>query len=244
MKINPDIKLVSHDIQSYDIPSCHYNILKAHGFDLSEIDKEDKLKRNITIGKMMRANPRITKLLRETTKSLIDEFILNNNIQDSDIVIRQYDGLLLKRAVKNMEIGNMRIEHRNSFDVFISSIKRNMYIAYDSVRGQTKIKGVSHRYEAMDEMYEKICKINFAKKTAIFRSLQRLYDFFMTTEDAELFAIPSDNDRFLFYVVKYGEFEVTRPTIGIMDTSDIDRKRYFDFYLKPFTQSIVLEHVK
>jgi hypothetical protein len=243
MKINENVRLVSHDIQSYDIPACHYTILKNHGFDVSHLDKGNKLERNIAIGKMMRENSRITKLLRETTTLIIDDFITQNNIKDDDIVIRQYDGILLKRTVHKTEIGNYLVEHRNSFDVFVCSIKRNSYIAHDATRNVSKIKGVPYRYDKMDTIFKKICLINFAKKTAVFRGLQRIKDEIMTTKDTSLFAIPI-KERFRIYLKGYGEIEVTKPTLKIMDPKDIDRQKYFDFYIAPFTKSVVLEYVR
>ena len=97
MKINKNLKLVLRDIYSYDISTCHYNILKKYGFNLSKINKDDKITRNIQIGQMMKSNSQITSLLRNTTNSLIDEYINKNGIEEDDIVIRQYDGMIITK---------------------------------------------------------------------------------------------------------------------------------------------------
>ena len=72
------------DLYLYDIEACHYNIVKHLGIDTSELDENDKTKRNIQIGKMMRKNPRLTSVLRSTTRSIIDEYIRRNNIQHAN----------------------------------------------------------------------------------------------------------------------------------------------------------------
>ena len=72
MKINENVKLVLKDVYLYDIEACHYTIMEKLGMDVSELDKSDKSQRNIEIGKMMRKNPKLTSLLRNTTKSIID----------------------------------------------------------------------------------------------------------------------------------------------------------------------------
>ena len=78
MELNSNLPLIMRDLRVYDIEACHYTILKNKGYDLSHIDPEDKLGRNIMIGQMMRDNPRITSLLRTTTESIINDYIFNS----------------------------------------------------------------------------------------------------------------------------------------------------------------------
>ena len=104
MKINQNLKLVMKDLYLYDIEACHYNLVKKLGLDISELDENDKTSRNIQIGKMMRKNPRLTSVLRNTTRSIIDEYIRKNNIQEDEIVIRQYDGMILTRGLQETNV--------------------------------------------------------------------------------------------------------------------------------------------
>ncbi len=243
MKINEKLKLVLRDIYLYDIEACHYTIMKKLGFDLSEIDKDDKLKRNIQIGQMMRKNPKLTSALRSTTNTLIDEYILRNNIQDDDIVIRQYDGIIITKRLHETNIQEVPLNMRNYFEIFIISYDRKMYIACDNYK-KFSIKGVPFRYDKMDQIYKKICQINFANKTSIFKSLQRLKYDFLNSTDATLFGIPIKGDKYNVYLKGYGEIEISKQTLKIMDTDDIDKQRYFNFYITPFTKSIVIENVR
>jgi len=243
MKINASNKLVIADVYSYDISSCHYNILKRYGFDLSHIDKNNKIKRNTQIGLMMKDNQRITSLLRKTTTNLIDSYISVNNIKENDIILRQYDGIIVLKPLKETNLNEMPIDFRNHFEIFISSMNRRMYIARSS-SGEVKIKGVPNRYNDLEYYYQKICKINFVNKDRIFKSLQEIKDEFLSTQTPFLFGIPTRNGKVNVFLKDYGEMEIAENTLKIIDVDDIDKQRYFEFYISPFTKSIVLEFVR
>jgi hypothetical protein len=243
MQLNPNLPFVMKDVLIYDIEACHYTILKNKGYDLSHIDPEDKLGRNIMIGQMMRDNPRITSLLRNTTESIINDYININNIKDNEIVIRQYDGLLLTRQMHVTNIGHIPLELRQVLRTFVCSIDRKSYIAIDG-NNEIKVKGVSFHYKAMNEIYKKLCLMLDVNKNSLFTRLQKLKDDFFKTENPDLFGIPVKDGKFNIFLLGYGELEVSQSTLKIMDTDDVDREKYFKFYIEPFTKSIVYENVR
>jgi len=243
MNINENAKLVLRDVYLYDIEACHYTIMTKLGMDLTGVDRDDKLARNIHIGKMMRKNPKLTSILRNTTRSIIDEYISRNNIQESDIILRQYDGIITTKTLRETNVQHIPLNIRQHFQIFISSFDRKKYIAFDS-RNETTIKGVAFRYDAMDKIYEQICRINYANKDSIFRTLQRIKDKFMTSHNARMFGIPGKNGKVNIFLKGYGEMEISPHTLKIIDTDDIDKERYFKFYIEPFTKSIVIEFVR
>ena len=241
MELNKNLNLILRDVHLYDIKACHYTIMKNLGFEL-KVDPEDKLARNIEIGKMMK-NPRITAMLRNTTKAIIDNYIIENDIQKNDIVIRQYDGLILTKLLQYTNIGFIPLTRRKSFQKFIISINRDMYIGmdYDS---EVSIKGISHRYEKMDELYIELCKISNLSRDRIFHHLQLIKNRIFNTKDPKIFGVPTKDNKIIVYLKGYGELLITPSTLRIMNTDDIDRERYFNFYIKPFTQSIVYENIR
>jgi len=244
MQLNENMKLVLHDIYLYDIEACHYSIMQSLGLDLTGINREDKTQRNIEIGKLMKKNPKLTSLLRNTTNSIIDEYISRNNITESDIIIRQYDGIITTKRLYETKIGKIPLDIRKAFEIFIMSINRQMYIAIDSNKEIT-VKGVPNKYDKIVEIYAQLCKLNFLSKFSIFSTLQKIKDEFMKSEDAELFAIPSIDDKHsIVYLKNYGVIEVTKPTLKIVDTNDIDKERYYKFFLEPFIKSIVIEYIR
>jgi len=243
MKINQNLKLIMKDLYLYDIEACHYNLVKKLGVDISELDANDKESRNIQIGQMMRKNPRLTSVLRNTTRSIIDEYIRRNNIQEDEIVIRQYDGMILTRGLQETNVGQLPLNRRKFYQIFIASIDRSKYISLDNEL-KTSIKGVPFRYPHIDAVYTQICQLNFGKKGAIFRGLQNIKDSFLNSNDSKLFGVPLKNGKFNVFLTRYGEMQVSAQTLKIMDTDDIDKRRYFDFYIVPFTKSIVVDFVR
>jgi hypothetical protein len=241
MKINPNLEFIIKEVYIYDIESCHYTLMKMNGYRLDNIDPHDKLSRNIAIGKMMQKNPRLTEFLRSTTISLIDEYITANEIEKDDIVIRQYDGLLLTKFLHKNNIQEIPLNLRRTFDVFISSIKKDMYIAIDTMQ-QPSIKGIPFRYSHMDQIYKKICQLNFFNKPELFKGLERIKNLVLNSNDVNLFAIPTKDGKLSIFLKGYGEMEITSSTLKLVDTNEIDKRRYFDIYLSPFTKSIVSQY--
>lgn len=244
MQINKNLKLILHDVYLFDIEACHYTIMKKLGLDISEIDDENKLERNIKIGKMMRRNPRLTTLLRSTTESIITEYMRENQITENDLVIRQYDGILTTKRLKINNIGGIPFNARKHFLIFIMSVDRKKYIAFDTYKKIT-IKGIPFRNEKIDLIYGQLCKdvLNTASKERIFIKLQRIKDHILNSNDPVLFGIPDKNNRANVYLKGYGEMVVSFQTLKIMDPDDIDKERYFKYYLEPFTKSVVVENI-
>jgi len=228
------------DLYLYDISACHYTIMENLGFDLSKIDKQNKEKRNIQIGLLMKDNPKLTSILRTTTNSLIDEYLVRNEISEDDLIIRQYDGIITKKALKESN-QFIPLELRSIYQVMIISFNRNMYIANDGT--SVVIKGVPHRYESIDNIYKEIVSINYLNKESIFRSLQNIKNKILSSDDASLYCIPTSEDKYAVFFKQYGQLEVSKSMARVMDTEDIDKKYYFKYYIEPFTKSITVEFV-
>lgn len=241
MNINKNCRLFLRDIYLYDIEACHYTILERLGFDLSNIDKSNKEKRNIQIGKLMSQNPRLTDILRKTTNSIVDENISRNNVTEDELILRQYDGIIITRILQETIDQSIPLDLRSHFEIFIISTNRNKYIAFDGIK--TTIKGVPHRYEKIDKLYRRIAKINFNVRSSIFENLQEIKDEILTSNDPELYCVPVSDDKYSVFLKGYEEVEITKQTVKMMDVNDVDRRKYFDFYLRPFTESITVEFV-
>jgi len=239
MKITDKCKLFLRDIYLYDITSCHYSILENAGFDVSFLEKDNKKKRNIQIGMLMRDNSKYTSLLHNTTNSIINEYISINKLKDEEIVTRQYDGIIVTRPLNETSL-TIKLELQSNIMIFISSFKRNSYISFDG--HNASIKGVSNRYPAVDSLYHQfLSTTNFINKSSVFKQMQKLKDLFLKSDNPNLFCIPSGDDSFIVYLKEFGDIKISKQTSKILDTDDIDKEWYFNFYIKPFTQSLVLE---
>jgi len=239
MNINKFCRLFLNNVYSYDISACHYNILKSLNYDISNIEKNDKLKRNIQIGKLMKGNPQLTNTIRSITESLIDEYILRNKLLKDDIIIRQYDGFMSLKPLKQTTDQYLPIDLQTIFSVFIISLDRTKFIATDG--NKISIKGIANRYQEIDNIFKKILFINYANKNSIFVSLQNIKDEILTSQNPKLYCIPSGEEKYNIFLKQYGQFEISETLINILDTSDIDKERYFNHYFKSFFDSIAIE---
>lgn len=241
MKINKSCKLFLRDVYSYDIEACHYNILKNMGYDVSQINFEDKTKRNIQIGKLMKNNKRLTGLLRDTTESIIDEYILRSGLSEDDIITRQYDGLITSRPLKELNT-NIPLKLKNVLEYMIISIGRSSYIAKSG--SKVEIKGVPHRYKKIDNVLKSLLNINYLSKDSIFSSLEKIKRNIIFSDDPELFFIIDEGNNYgIIKFKEYGQLEINKSSVNIIDTDDIDKEFYFDHYIRPFTESITMEFI-
>jgi len=230
------------NIYSYDIPSCHYNILKNSGYDVSHIDSENKFERNKEIGMMMRGDRELTKFLRNTTKEIIDFYISSNSLAPSDIILRQYDGFY---SIKSL---NLNLEHdypatlefKNLYDIFIFAINMKMYLGIDCYNDSLLIKGIPARYDEIDNLYKKILNINFLDIRSIVKSLKKYKDFIYFTDKMKFYMIPID-DKFKLFLSEMGEVILNKKTVHMIDMEDIDREKYFQIYFEPFFKAIIYE---
>ena len=244
MKINETCRLYLTDVRLYDIRACHFSIMKNYGLDITGIDGDNKIERNILIGKMMQTNPRLTSFLRNTTAAIVDEFILESKIKDDELILKQYDGIIVNKIPRKLTSEIITLDFRSHFQTLIISINRKSYIANDITKNKIVIKGLSHKYNAMNEVLGKIVKLEFQRKRGLFRQLQKIKDSFMESDNPLLFCIPISDDKYSIFLKGYGELEISKQISKIMDPDDIDKERYFDFYIRPFTESLVSEFVK
>lgn len=237
MQINKNCKLFLRDVYSYDISSCHYSILQKYGYDVSTINFENKEERNITIGKLMASNSRISSLLRTTTNSIIDFYMHSNNINNDDLITRQYDGIITSKPLRNTSIF-LNLELKNIFNVFIISIDRTKYLATDYK--EYAIKGISNRYDGIDSLYKKLLNINYSSRNNIFESLKNIKFEVLNSYDPFLYCIPHDN-KYNVFLKDFGQIEISKSLSKIFNLDELDREWYFNNYLRQFTESITIE---
>jgi len=227
-------------VYSYDIPACHFNILKNSGFDVSHLPENDKLERNKMIGLMMRENRELTNFLRETTKQIIDYYIQLNNLKKEELLLRQYDGFYTTRklTLKHYEGFPAKLEEKNFYQVFLFSINKAMYIAKSG--NDLLVKGVPDKYDEMNKLYDQLLQINFMSKQSISTSLNYLKNYLLTTNNLNMFLIPIKNSLKI-YIEEFGEMIVGKRAVKMIQIDEIDRYQYFKIYLEPFFKAIVFD---
>jgi hypothetical protein len=191
----------------------------------------------------MRDNESIKSRLRETTNRIIDDYIKFNELEEKDIIIRQYDGIITKKRLLETEKSVLPIALQNRFDIVLISIGRNKYIAYDSVKNKIKVKGVPNLYDGISSYYKRLIKIvDIELKSRVLDNLQKFRTSFFDEADVNIFAIPSeDEDEVQIMFKSFGQIKVKKNTLYYMVDDEIDKNFYYDFYLHSFVQSIILE---
>ena len=91
MEINKNCSLVLNTVYSYDISSCHMNILKRLGFNVTELQATDKVTRNIKIGLMEKENERLSNILRSITNSTINDYLNIYGIKLNPDILKKID---------------------------------------------------------------------------------------------------------------------------------------------------------
>jgi len=241
MQINRTSKLFLTNCYLYDITSCHCNILKNLGYNVSKLEVKYKISRNIEIGCLMRENPRLSTMLRSITNSVIDSYLNENNIKD-ELITRQYDGVIVTKPLLETKNFELKLELRNIFQFFLISITRDSYIAIDTNKEIT-IKGIPYRYEEIDNFIKRIISINFASKLSIFESMERIKNELFYCQECNVFMIPNDEESCFIFLNDYGKTKISKTLSRILDPDDIDKEKYYNFYLKPFFQSLITEFI-
>jgi hypothetical protein len=243
MDINKSCRSFLRNIYSYDIASCHFNILKnIHHPICDEIENLPKLEKNIKIGLLMKNDSSLTKILRSSTIGTISQYLSKNEISDEDIITRQYDGFLTTKKLKHIDIGlDLKLELRNVYNIFIPSSARDSYIATDFK--EYSFKGIPNKYKSIEEIYKKILAINFLCKNSIFSMMDKIKNEILYGDDIDVYFIPSNlNTNFgSIYLKNYGETTISKSVLGMVDYGDIDRHRYYDIYIRSFFESILIE---
>jgi hypothetical protein len=73
--------------------------------------------------------------------------------------------------------------------------------------------------------------------------MQNIKEEILNSKNPLLYCIPSGENKFNIFLKKYGQFEISDSMAKIIDTDDIDKERYFEFYIRPFFESIVIEFI-
>jgi hypothetical protein len=234
-------------LYDYDIQSCHFNLMKHAFLPVNFLKSYSKLERNKKIGKIMRDYPNIKNFLRRTTVGIIDNFIFQNKIKPSDIILRQYDGLIIKKKIiENNQNENLNLILKNKIEIMIISIDLKKYIALTNT-GKIIKKGFHYSTtNLLDEYYRKILKINYASKKSIFISLFKIQKHFLTEKNKNGFFIPLGElhpNQFLIFLKDYGAMEISKSTKSLINMDQLDLYLYFNYFFEPFIKSIIVQYI-
>ena len=235
--INDTCDLVLFNIFIYDFKSAYSTILKKIDWDFGSVDLNNKLQRNIYLGKLQKENNKIFTYLYTTTCSLIKFFLLENNIQEDEIIVNQLDGVILKRKINNKKL-DIELSLRFIDDIFIITPDRKKYISISE--NNLMVKGISNYYNNLDLYYKKFLKFNYCNKDILSNNLQNFKNSFLNEVDKELFLIKI-NDKNIIQTVDNEQIIINN--IDYFNINLVNKIKYFNHYYKEFIDSIFLMYM-
>ena len=81
---------------------------------------------------------------------------------------------------------------------------------------------------------------NFLNKKSIFKNMQNIKDELLNSKNINDFVIKT-KDANILYLKDFGKTTISDSVIKLLDVEEVDKQRYFEIYLKPFIDSIVIE---
>ncbi len=234
--INDNTSLVLHDLYYYDIVSCYPTILKTQAYDFSNVDLNNKQERSEFIGKQQKDNINMSSYLMDSANSLVTFYLLDNDISEDDIIMTQRDGFILTRPLSRNDNGPIKMELRRVIDFMIITVDRLKYL--ECSNSEVTVKGMRNLYPRIAETYKKFANLDFYNKKRLFGQMMAIKNYILEQNDKEFFEIPMENNQTAFMTYN-GDIAVK--DLDLVSVKSINKVKYFDKYIKPFTDSIFLE---
>ena len=237
--INQNCPYILRDLYYYDIVSAFPTIMKNQNYDFGNVDLNNKEERNIFIGKEQIKNKNLGIFLNESVKDLTDFYLQYNEIDDEDVIFRQKDGFIItKMLAKNDMFIEMKLRHMLSL-LFID-IHRQSMIYFDE-NDNIEVKGVRHFYDKLKDIFIKFKDFDFYNKRTLSLQMQDIKNNVVNSKDKLLFGIDDDDVRYTFILKNGKQIKTYDP--DFVELSEIDTYKYFNYYFKPFLDSIFIEGI-
>lgn len=235
--INQNCPYVLRDLYYYDIVSAFPTLMQMQGYNFKDVDLNDKSERNIYIGKEQLRHKNLSSFLNDSIKDLTDFYLSHNEIEDDDVIYRQKDGFIIKKPlVKNDLYIEMKL--RYVIDLMFIDINKQSMITFDSC-GVMVVKGVRHKYDKLDDIYQKFLNLDFYNRRTLMLQLKNIKDSVVNSTDKSLFGINAEDGSNIF-ILKNNK-SIRTFDMDFVDIEEIDKTKYFNEFFKPFIDGILME---
>jgi len=220
MEISNTCNLVLTTLFSYDFSACAYNILKSIGWDISNINFNNKEERNIQIGLLQRDNPRLATFLLSSITNLVNHYFTINDVKKDNLIIRARDGFIINKKIKIID-DTMPIDLRSIISKMVISTDRKKYLAIHN-NGLVEVKGIKNK--TIDVSFYNLFKnLEFSTKRSLLLGLEKMRQTIL------------NSDNILWFTIKEGD-NYNIPIIG----SEVDKYFLWEEYIWPFARSILI----
>lgn len=187
--VNKNISIIRDlTIREYDIKSAGMNILYTKGFIEDEeykvLSEMDKLKRNIIIGKWLRDNPDVNKIMMDEFIQIRKQFFEANDLNNDDILSIKKDAIfVIDKKLNNLIFGNYVFVEKELYTSYFHLNKQEEYY-YNKYKDILEVKGFSDDIkEFQSNYYFKLIKElmkNIKDKDRLFEILIEFKDDFLS----------------------------------------------------------------
>ena len=235
--INDKCPLVLSDLYEYDFNMCGYRILTNLGWDMSGVDKDNKVQRNIQIGCILRDNPDLSNAFHITMQDVLNHYIQINKIEPENIILSNKDGLILNKKMKILN-STMPIDFRGLISKMIITVTRRGYLII-YINSNVIVKGLLKKPISYD-VFSYFRNLNYTSKHMFAQSVelyrQKLYNGLIIKR----FAIEED-DGTLSVPVKSGGFvKINKSVLHMIDSDEIDYGYIWEEFVWPYISPILI----
>ena len=236
MEISKNCNLVLTTLFSYDFSACAYNLLKSIGWDLSNINYDNKEERNIQIGLLQRDNPRLAKFLLNSITNLVNHYFVINDITKDNLVVRARDGFIIKKKMNILD-HTMPIDLRSVISKFIISTDRKKYLAIH-MNGDVEVKGIKNK--TIDVSFYNLFKnLDFSTKRSLLIGLERMRQTILDSENILWFST-KDEKNYNVPIIGSGILKLNKASLHLIDSEEIDKHFLWEEYIWPFARPILI----
>jgi hypothetical protein len=236
MEISKNCPLIISNLFSYDFSACAYNLLKSIGWDLSNIEFDNKEKRNIQIGLLQRDNEKLAKFLTSSINNLVDYYFKINNIKTENLIVRAKDGFIINKKMAILD-HTMPIDLRSLISKIIISSDRKKYLAIH-VNGNIEVKGI--RNKPVDVSFYKLFRnLSFSTNRNLLSGIENIRQAILNSENILWFTTIDDNN-YIVPILGSGMLKLNRSSLQLIDPEEIDKTFLWDEYIWPFARSILI----
>lgn len=214
--INENITYHLGDIFEYDMKHAYPSILKGTNFvfkdpnlrkDIENLNNyHNKKEMLIRIGKEFRNNPSITTYINNEIIKTIEQFQLDNNLDEENVITIKKDALFVTKKCNKLKFGNIEFSVKNKYNLFFyDKFKKHEYFIYKKLNDfKYDIKGIKN--ENIDPcVYDNISKLIYFSLTSMDLSkVKYIQEIFMNEDEKAFDYIPLEIPyKELIYINKY-----------------------------------------
>jgi len=236
MITNVNQPLVMSDLYCYDIEKCNYTLLTSIGWNVVNIDADNKLNRNINIGYLQKHNKHLTYHLTHSTSDIINDFIRSSNLKPDNIIIRQKDGLITSSPVNGYDTSiSVKLRYTISKLIMHENYKSKFIII--KTDGDVLQKGLERKPTDLS-IFNLFNTIDFSTTGRIVSSIENIRNVIFESNNVFWFTF-NYNSSYLVPILDQGYLKLNRSTLKLIDTTEIDKRIVWNGCIWPFCKSII-----